>query len=57
MIRIINATHGFGAPLTPGEVKEFLTNSSLDVHIGTIDEKGNQNIHPASYHLDRQHLR
>ena len=51
-MRIINGTHGFGAPLTPGEVKEFLTNSRLNVHIGTIDEKGNPNIHPTWYYFD-----
>jgi PPOX class probable F420-dependent enzyme len=51
-VRIINGTHGFGAPLTSGEVKEFLINSRLNVHIGTIDEKGNPNVHPTWYYFD-----
>ena len=51
-MRIINATHGFGAPLNANEVKEFLTNSRLNVHIATIDEKGFPNIHPTWYYFD-----
>lgn len=42
----------FGAPLTPEEIKEFLTNSRFNVHIGTIDAKGNPNIHPTWYYFD-----
>ena len=51
-MRIINATHGFGGALTRGEVKDFLINSRLNVHIGTIDEKGYPNIHPTWYYFD-----
>ena len=45
-MRIFNASPGFGAPLTEEEVKGFLTNSKLNVHLGTVDEKGDSNIHP-----------
>ena len=48
----MNASHGFGAPLIPKEVKEFLTNSRLNVHIGSIDEKCYPNIHPTLYYFD-----
>lgn len=51
-MHIIDATHGFGAPLTPEEVIEFLINSRLNVHIGTIDAKGYPNIHPTWYYFD-----
>jgi uncharacterized pyridoxamine 5'-phosphate oxidase family protein len=51
-VRIVDATHGFGAPLTSEECKEFLTNSRLNVHIGTIDAKGSPNIHPTWYYFD-----
>jgi hypothetical protein len=48
-MRIFNASPGFGAPLTEEEVKDFLTNSKLNVHLGTVDEKGDSNIHPVWY--------
>lgn len=52
-MRIINGTHGFGAPLTRWEViLGKLTSSRLNVHIGTIDEIGNPNIHPTSCYFD-----
>ncbi|MCC2648727.1 MAG: hypothetical protein K0R16_1530, partial [Nitrososphaeraceae archaeon] len=35
-MRILNASPGFGAPLTEEEVKDFLTNSKLNVHLGTV---------------------
>jgi hypothetical protein len=43
-MRIFNASPGFGAPLTEEEVKYFLTNSKLNVHLGTVDEKGDSVI-------------
>ncbi|MDF2769743.1 MAG: Pyridoxamine 5-phosphate oxidase [Nitrososphaeraceae archaeon] len=51
-MRILNASPGFGAPLTEEEVKDFLTNSKLNVHLGTVDEKGHSNIHPIWYYFD-----
>jgi len=39
-------------PLTEQEIKDFLTNSKLNVHLGTIDEKQEPNIHPAWYYFD-----
>ena len=51
-MRILNASPGFGTPLTEEEVKDFLTNSKLNVHLGTVDEKGHSNIHPIWYYFD-----
>jgi general stress protein 26 len=51
-MRILNASPGFGAPLTQSEVINFLTNSKLNIHIGTLDKKGEPNIHPTWYYFD-----
>jgi hypothetical protein len=39
IIRILNADPEFGSPLTEQQIREFLLNSKLDIHIGTVDEK------------------
>ena len=46
-MKILNAIPGFGVPLTEQGIKEFLTTKVLNVHLGTVDEKGDANIHPA----------
>ena len=51
-LRILNASPGFGEPLTEEEVKDFLTNSKLNVHLGTVDERGHSNVHPIWYYFD-----
>ena len=51
-MRILNASPGFGTQLTEEEIKNFLGNSKLNIHIGTIDNKGDPNIHPAWYYFD-----
>jgi hypothetical protein len=52
MIKIRNAIPGFGAPLNEQEIKDFLETKILNVHLGTVDEKGDANIHPAWYYYD-----
>jgi uncharacterized pyridoxamine 5'-phosphate oxidase family protein len=52
MIKILDASPGIGGPLTEQEIKEFLTNKVLNVHLGTVDEKGHANIHPTWYYYD-----
>jgi general stress protein 26 len=52
MLRILNASPGFGAPLSEQEMKAFLTSKVLNVHLGTVDEDGDANIHPAWYYYD-----
>ncbi len=39
-------------PLSEQETKEFLTTKVLNVHLGTVDEKGYANIHPTWYYYD-----
>jgi hypothetical protein len=56
-LKILNASPGFGAPLTEDEVVNFLTNSKLNIHIGTIDKKGEPNIHPTWYYFDNTNNR
>ena len=51
-MRILNASPGFGSELTEDEIKNFLGNSKLNIHIGTIDNKGDPNIHPTWYYFD-----
>ena len=51
-MKILNASPGFGTQLTEEEIKNFLGNSKLNIHIGTIDNKGDPNIHPTWYYFD-----
>jgi general stress protein 26 len=52
MLKIINGSPGFGIPLTEEGVKDFLTTKVLNVHLGTVDENGHANIHPAWFYYD-----
>jgi general stress protein 26 len=52
MLKILNASPGYGAPLTERETKDFLTTRVLNIHMGTVDEKGHANIHPTWYYYD-----
>ena len=52
MLSILNASPGFGAPLSEQEIKAFLTSKILNVHLGTVDKIGDANIHPAWYYYD-----
>jgi nitroimidazol reductase NimA-like FMN-containing flavoprotein (pyridoxamine 5'-phosphate oxidase superfamily) len=51
-MRIMNASPGLGATLTEDEILSFLTNSKLNIHIATLDEKGEPIIHPTWYYFD-----
>jgi general stress protein 26 len=52
MLKILNASPGFGAPLSEQEVKDFLSTGKLIVHLGTVDEKVHANVRPAWYFYD-----
>jgi general stress protein 26 len=54
MLKILNASPGFGAPLNEQEMMDFLTTGKLNIHLGTVDEKGHANIHPAWYYYDQE---
>ena len=51
-MRILDGSAGFSAPLTEQEAKEFLSESKLNIHIATLDENGQPNIHPTWYYFD-----
>jgi hypothetical protein len=52
MLKILDASPGYGAPLSEQETKDFLTTRILIIHLGTVDEKGHANIHPTWYYYD-----
>ena len=51
-MKILNASPGFGTQLTEDETRNFLDDSKLNIHIGTIDSAGDPNIHPTWYYFD-----
>jgi hypothetical protein len=51
-MKILNADPAFGRPLTENQIHDFLSNSKLNIHIATIDEKGERIIHPTWYYFD-----
>jgi uncharacterized protein YhbP (UPF0306 family) len=51
-MKILNADPAFGRPLTENQIDDFLSNSKLNIHIATIDEKGEPIIHPTWYYFD-----
>ena len=55
-MRIINAIPGFGKLLTEQQIREFLGNSKLNLQLGTIDERGEPNIHPIWYNFENDKL-
>ena len=55
-MKIINAIPGFGQLLTEQQVREFLGKSRLNLQLGTIDEKGEPNIHPIWYIFENDKL-
>ncbi len=52
MLKVLDGSAGYGKPLTEQEIKDFLTTQILNIYLGTIDEKGHANIHPAWYYYD-----
>jgi len=52
MLKILNASPGFGVPLNEQDLKDFLTTKVLNLHLGTVDQKGHANIHPTGYYYD-----
>ena len=52
MLKILNASPGFGTLLSEQDLKEFLTSKVLNLHLGTVDEKGHANVHPVGYYFD-----
>jgi general stress protein 26 len=57
MLKIVNGNPGYGAPLNEQETINFLTTGKLNIHLGSIDEKGHPNVHPAWYYYDTENYR
>jgi hypothetical protein len=47
LLKILNANPYFGVSLIEQETKDILTSGTLILHLGTADQKGHANIHPA----------
>jgi general stress protein 26 len=52
MLKILDASPGYGEPLNEKDTKDFLTTKVLNIHLGTVDENGDANIHPAWFYYD-----
>ena len=52
MLKILHGSPGSGTPLSEQDIKDFSTTKVLNVHLGTVDENGHANIHPAWYYYD-----
>ena len=48
-MKIIHASPGFGSAMSESQTTEFLTKSKLNLLLGTIDQKGQPNVHPVWY--------
>ena len=48
-MKIIHASPGFGSAMSESQIIEFLTKSKLNLLLGTIDQKGQPNVHPVWY--------
>jgi PPOX class probable F420-dependent enzyme len=52
-MKIVDASEpGFSKPMTEDEVRDFLIHSTKNVHVSTLDEKGEPNIHPTWYYFE-----
>jgi len=49
-MKILNAGPGFSQPMTEDETRLFLTSGRRNIHIATLDEKNQPNIHPVWYY-------
>ncbi|MFQ5969637.1 MAG: pyridoxamine 5'-phosphate oxidase family protein [Nitrososphaerales archaeon] len=55
-MKVLNASPGFGSPMTEEEVKNFLSASKLNLLLGTVDDKGDPNVHPTWYYFDNNKI-
>jgi general stress protein 26 len=54
-MKILDASEPeFGGPMSENEARDFLVNSHKNVHISSLDEKGDPNIHPTWYYFDNK---
>ncbi len=55
-MKIVNAMPGLGKLLSEQQVRDFLARSKLNLQLGTIDEKGEPNIHPIWYIFENDRI-
>lgn len=55
-MKITHASPGFGSALSESQVIDFLKNSRLNLLLGTIDSKGEPNVHPVWYIYENEKL-
>lgn len=51
-MNILNARPGFGKSMPERQLEDFLDKSIIQIHIGTLDDKKDPNIHPVWYHYE-----
>ena len=52
MLKILDGSGESGKSLSEQDIKDFLITKVLNVHLGTVDDHGHANIHPAWYYFD-----
>ena len=56
-MKILNASEpGLGSLMTEMEERDFLSNTKLFARLGTIDEKGDPNVHHVWYYFDNERI-
>jgi len=56
-MKIINASEpSLGSSMTEEETRNFLSNKKLFARIGSIDKKGDPNVHPVWYYFDNDRI-
>ena len=51
-MKLLHGSPGFGIQLTEKEIIKFLSDSKLNLHLGTVDKEQYPNIHPTWYIYD-----
>lgn len=55
-MKIVHASPGFGSKFTEDQTIAFLSKSKLNLLLGTIDQKGDPNVHPVWYLYENEKL-
>ena len=51
-MKILNANPGMSQPMTENGLKTFLESEKLNMHIGTVTNSNQPNVHPVWYYYD-----
>ena len=51
-MKLLHGSPGFGVQLSKSEIIRFLSDSKLNLHLGTIDQDHYPNVHPTWYIYD-----